>query len=182
MSHVERKVGFGPAFLGGVFALVVLGAIASWWFRAAAPKEADYQIQRGKVRLEKRAEIEKEALEQLTVPAVTDPEKGVVRVPIERAMRIIAAELANKPVRPSQVAVEVPYPYGLRPPPPAPEAAPISETAPTPEPAPAPEAATASETAPTPEAAPAPEAAQPSDPSNQPAAPAAQSALEATLP
>ncbi len=120
----------------------------------AKPKVELVEQKRAKQRIETREKLEKAAHEQLTTVDWVDKTKGVVRLPVSDAMKLVAGELSAKKPAPSQVKVEPPLPMpapfdpaAVEPPPPALPSSPqgadiirfdppvaVSETAPIPTP------------------------------------------------
>lgn len=129
MTTTQRKAGFGPTFIGAALLVVTLGAGAVWFFRTGTPKDESYDDKRGAARLAKRLALDLEDSRKLSAYAITDKEKGIVQLPLERAFALTVAELKTKPTGPSSVKVDDPYPHGMAP---APAAAPAAQTAPAP--------------------------------------------------
>ncbi len=71
----------------GLLALVVIGA---------APRGNSYEKKRAKVRAEKLEAAQKESLTALTTYGWVDKTKGVARIPINEAMKMMLVELADK--------------------------------------------------------------------------------------
>lgn len=134
--------------LGATLAVLVVWAIATFF----SAKEANQVLPgteqaRRLARLETRKEIDK-AAEKVHELAWLDKEKGTIHLPIERAMEVVATELAAKEVKASAVTVawvapEMPdYTKAQQPADAAaaPAAAPATGGTPAPAPAPAPAA------------------------------------------
>jgi len=161
-----RKARFSLAFIWGIAGFCLFGLIALF-FRGAPTAGDAYEEKRAADRSKLLAELQEEAHQKLTQPAVIDKEKGIYRIPIELAMQITLKELIAKGVSPSAEKVEI-VPSLLVPPylkpatdaSTAEEAAPAKETAPEAA-APATPAAAESPAAPAPEAAPASPAGEP---------------------
>jgi hypothetical protein len=84
----------------GFFVLVVIGAM---------PRGSDYETTRARARMEKLAEVRKEADKALGTYGWADKQKGVVHIPIERAMQVTRAELAvQKPTVAGPIATPAP--------------------------------------------------------------------------
>jgi hypothetical protein len=113
MGATPRKVGFGVPYLVGIVVFVAFGSVACLWFRNISVKEATYDEKRGEARLATRMELDKAAQAKLAAYAMVDPAKGIVQLPVARAMELAAADLGKKAIGPSSVAVENPYPYGM---------------------------------------------------------------------
>jgi hypothetical protein len=76
----------------GLLALVVIGA---------SPRGNTYEKKRAKVRAEKLQAVRAETTKALTTYAWVDKSKGVVRIPINDAMKLTVAELAQKTPAPA---------------------------------------------------------------------------------
>jgi hypothetical protein len=84
----------------GLFVLVVIGA---------TPRGDSYEDKRAKARAEKLEQARKEATTALTTYAWVDKNKGVARVPIDRAMQLTLADLAaKKPMAANPIATPEP--------------------------------------------------------------------------
>src|SRR2546421_7285965 len=62
----------------------------------ASPRGSDYEKKRAKVRAEKLEAAQKENLTALNTYGWIDKTKGIVRIPINDAMKLTLAELAEK--------------------------------------------------------------------------------------
>jgi hypothetical protein len=82
-------------WLGMVLLLLVFGAIAIAII-GPAPRGDTYEQQRARDRGKKLKDLREEDAKALTTYSWIDKNKGTVRVPIERAMELTVAELANK--------------------------------------------------------------------------------------
>src|SRR6476646_3534522 len=106
----------GIVFLFVLFGLIVLAMIGP------SPRSSDYEETRAKKRMEKLNALQEENKKDLTTYAWIDKNKGVARIPIDRAMEITVAELAQKKPAPAgpiaTPAVQTP-PTGASPAPPA---------------------------------------------------------------
>jgi hypothetical protein len=153
MPEPIQKVGLGARYLLAVALGLLFVGVVAIWFRLQEPK-SDYDAALGAERLKKLAAARDESGAKLGRYSIKDKEKGIVRIPIGRAIELAGAELKAKPVRKSDVNVEDPYPYGL---PPAPAATP--EAAASPAAAPDAGAAPAQPAQAQPSASPAPAAA-----------------------
>src|SRR2546422_7099692 len=93
----------------GLFVLVVIGG---------TPRGDTYEDKRAKARAEKLEQARKEATTALTTYAWVDKNKGVARVPIDRAMQLTLADLATKkpmpanPIATPEPQNEAPAPQG----------------------------------------------------------------------
>jgi hypothetical protein len=76
----------------GLLVLVVIGA---------SPRGDSYEEKRAKVRAEKLQAVRDETTKALTTYAWVDKNKGVVRIPINEAMKLTVAELAQKAPAPA---------------------------------------------------------------------------------
>jgi hypothetical protein len=73
-----------------LFGLIVLAVIGP------SPRTSDYEEARAKKRIEKLKALNEENQKELTTYAWLDKNKGVARIPIDRAMEITVADLAQK--------------------------------------------------------------------------------------
>jgi len=78
-----------------LFGLIVLAVIGP------SPRTSDYEETRAKKRMEKLKTLHEETQKELTTYAWVDKNKGVARVPVERAMELTVAELAQKKPAPA---------------------------------------------------------------------------------
>src|SRR5438874_1894234 len=149
MPNGHRTATLGITFVWGILAFCGFAFIAWVLFRFAAPAET-IEDERVTARLEKRTALEKEN-DKLNHYSWKDQKAGTVQLPITRAMDLVVADLGQnkKPVAPSQVKVESPYPAGLQPPPGAnPAVAPGPAPGTNPSSSPAPSAAAPNTNAP----------------------------------
>src|SRR5436309_6158013 len=95
----SRRIVYSPApfstWLGIVclfvlFGLIVLAVIGP------SPRTSDYEETRAKKRMEKLKTLHEESQKDLTTYAWVDKNKGVARIPIDRAMEVTVADLAQK--------------------------------------------------------------------------------------
>jgi hypothetical protein len=158
-SRAPLSTWFGILLLFALFGVIVLAVIGP------APRGSDYEETRAKKRAELLKTSREEAAKALTTYGWIDKNKGVARIPIERAMELTIAELAQqKPAPAGPIAA---------PEPPAPAAA-------SPGPAqgsPAPAAGAAQ-----PAASPSGQAPAAASPAGQPPAPASPSPAPAQTP
>ncbi|HWY39975.1 MAG TPA: hypothetical protein VNX27_04190 [Chthoniobacterales bacterium] len=82
-------------WLGVVLLMVLFGALAVAII-GPAPRGDTYEQQRAQNREKKLKDLRDEDAKALTAYAWIDKNKGSVRIPIERAMQVTVAELANK--------------------------------------------------------------------------------------
>jgi hypothetical protein len=148
-SRAPLSTWFGVVLLFALFGVIVLAIIGPM------PRGSDYEEKRAKERMEKLKTVHEDAEKALNTYAWIDKAKGVVQVPISRAMELTVAQLA-----------------GQKPAPAGPIAAPQEQVAPAPgSPAPAasPKAGAAQPAASPAAPAPAVSAASPAQPVASPA-------------
>jgi hypothetical protein len=78
-----------------VFGLIVLAVIGP------SPRGSDYEQLRAQKRMERLRALREESLKDSTTYAWVDKTKGVARIPIDRAMELTVAELAEKKPAPA---------------------------------------------------------------------------------
>ena len=78
-----------------LFGLIVLAVIGP------SPRTSDYEETRAKKRMEKLKTLHEETQKDLTTYAWVDKNKGVARIPIDRAMEVTVADLAQKKPAPA---------------------------------------------------------------------------------
>src|SRR5437899_6112308 len=78
-----------------LFGLIVLAVIGP------SPRGSDYEQMRAQKRMERLKTLREESHKELTTYAWVDKNKGVARIPIDRAMEVIVAELAQKKPAPA---------------------------------------------------------------------------------
>src|SRR5260370_25034821 len=81
---------FGIVLFFALFGVIVLAIIGP------APRGSDYEETRAKKRVENLKTVREEADKALTTYGWIDKNKGVARVPIERAMELTVAELEKQ--------------------------------------------------------------------------------------
>jgi hypothetical protein len=120
MAETEsaRRIAYSPTpfstWLGIVclfvlFGLIVLAVIGP------SPRGSDYEQTRAQKRMERLKALHEENLKELTTYAWVDKNKGVARIPIDRAMELTGAELAQKkpaPAGPIATPATQPAPAG----------------------------------------------------------------------
>lgn len=121
METEHRNASFSGTFILTIFAIVLVAGLAAAWLRLNGVTES-YDDARAKLRALKLQQLHSADHKEMTSYGWANKEKGLVRIPIEKAMQLVGAELKSKPVQPSAVQVENPYPAGLMSP-----AAPVSE-------------------------------------------------------
>src|SRR6478736_848858 len=89
-SRAPFSTWLGIVCLFVLFALIVLAVIGP------SPRTSDYEEARAKKRMEKLKALHEETQKDLTTYAWVDKNKGVARVPIDRAMEVTVADLAQK--------------------------------------------------------------------------------------
>lgn len=134
MAETEsaRRIAYSPTpfstWLGIVclfvlFGLIVLAVIGP------SPRGSDYEQTRAQKRMERLKALREENQKDLTTYAWVDKNKGVARIPIDRAMELTVAQLAQKkpaPAGPIATPAAQPAPAGASP---APAASPPSGAA-----------------------------------------------------
>jgi hypothetical protein len=111
-----------------LFGLIVLAVIGP------SPRTSDYEETRAKKRMEKLKTLHEETQKELTTYAWVDKNKGVARIPIDRAMEVTVADLAQKkpaPAGPIAVPAAQAAPAGTSPAPAAPQGAAVSSPPPS---------------------------------------------------
>src|SRR5438045_3671295 len=86
---------FGIVLLFTLFGVIVLAIIGP------SPRRTDYEETRAKKRVENLKTLRDEADKALTSYAWVDKNKGVARVPVERAMELTVADLAKQKPAPA---------------------------------------------------------------------------------
>ena len=89
-SRAPLSTWLGIVCLFVLFGLIVLAVIGP------SPRSSDYEETRAKKRIEKLKTLHEENQKELTTYAWVDKNKGVARIPIDRAMELTLAELAQK--------------------------------------------------------------------------------------
>jgi hypothetical protein len=172
-SRAPFSTWLGVVLLFALFGVIVLAIIGPM------PRGSDYEETRARKRMENLKTAREEAEKALTTYAWVDKNKGVVRIPISRAMELATTDLAHKkPVAAGPIAT----------PPPA-QASPAGAASPAASPAPAASKPSATQAAGSPSASvPSGSASPPSQTAGSPSAaaqsspPAAASASPATSP
>jgi hypothetical protein len=127
-------------WIGVVLLFAFFGLLAMVLLRAA-PRGDTYEAKRAKARTEKLEAAQKETMTALTTYGWVDKTKGVARIPIEHAMKLTVAELAQKKPAPANPIA-------------APEQSPAPATSPAASPAGSPAASPAANASATPKATP----------------------------
>ena len=118
----------GVVCLFVLFGLIVLAVIGP------SPRTSDYEETRAKKRMEKLKALHEETQKDLTTYAWVDKNKGVARIPIDRAMELTVAELAQKRPAPAGPIATPPAqtaPAGASPAPAATQGAAVSSPPPS---------------------------------------------------
>jgi hypothetical protein len=118
-SRAPLSTWLGVVLLLVLFGVIVLAVVGP------APRGDDYEQKRAKAREEKLKKLREEDAKALNTYGWIDKNKGVVRLPIERAMELTLAELATRQPAPA-------YPIAT----PGASASPAGASAPSPAPAP----------------------------------------------
>ena len=122
-SRAPFSTWLGVVCLFALFGLIVLAVIGP------STRTSDYEEMRAKKRMEKLKALHEENQKELTTYAWLDKNKGVARIPIDRAMELTVADLAQKKPAPAgpiatpaaQAASAAAPPAGGSPAPAAPE-------------------------------------------------------------
>jgi hypothetical protein len=94
-SRAPFSTWLGIVCLFVLFGLIVLAVIGP------SPRTSDYEETRAKKRMEKLKTLHEESQKELTTYAWLDKNKGVARIPIDRAMELTVADLAQKKPAPA---------------------------------------------------------------------------------
>ena len=94
-SRAPFSTWLGIVCLFVLFGLIVLAVIGP------SPRTSDYEETRAKKRMERLKTLHEESQKELTTYAWVDKNKGVARIPIDRAMEIAVADLAQKKPAPA---------------------------------------------------------------------------------
>jgi hypothetical protein len=86
---------FGIVLLFLVFGVIVLAIIGP------SPRKSDYEESRAKKRMENLKTLREETDKALTTYGWIDKNKGLARIPIQRAMELIVADLAKQKPAPA---------------------------------------------------------------------------------
>ena len=124
-SRAPFSTWLGIVCLFVLFGLIVLAVIGP------SPRTSDYEETRAKKRMEKLKTLREESQKELTTYAWVDKNKGVARIPIDRAMEVTVADLAQKkpaPAGPIATPAAQAAPAGTSPAPAAPQGAAVSSS------------------------------------------------------
>jgi hypothetical protein len=94
-ARAPWSVWFGIVLLFALFGVIVLAIIGP------APRRSDYEETRAKKRVENLKTLREEVDKALTTYGWIDKNKGLARIPIERAMELTVAELAKQKPAPA---------------------------------------------------------------------------------
>lgn len=94
IQHYQPRSTFST-WLGIVLLFAIFGVIAFVMMKASARGDT-YEKKRAKVRAEKLDAAQKENLTALTTYGWVDKNKGIVRIPVDQAMKLTLVELADK--------------------------------------------------------------------------------------
>ena len=94
-SRAPLSTWFGVVLLFALFGVIVLAIIGPM------PRGSDYEEKRAKERMEKLKTVHEDAEKALNTYAWIDKAKGVVQVPISRAMELTVAQLAGQKPAPA---------------------------------------------------------------------------------
>ena len=94
-SRAPLSVWFGIVLLFALFGVIVLAIIGP------SPRTSDYEETRAKKRVENLKTLREEADKALTMYGWIDKNKGVARIPIERAMELTVTDLAKQKPAPA---------------------------------------------------------------------------------
>jgi hypothetical protein len=94
-SRAPLSTWLGIVLLFALFGVIVLAIIGP------SPRGSDYEETRAKKRVENLKTLHEEADKALTTYGWTDKNKGVARIPIERAMELTVADLAKQKPAPA---------------------------------------------------------------------------------
>jgi len=104
-SRAPLSTWFGVVLLFALFGVIVLAVIGP------APRGSDYEETRAKKRVDNLKTLREEAAKALTTYGWIDKNKGVARIPIDRAMELTIAKLAQqKPAPAGPIATPEPQP------------------------------------------------------------------------
>ena len=124
-SRAPFSTWLGIVCLFVLFGLIVLAVIGP------SPRTSDYEEARAKKRMEKLKTLHEESQKELTTYAWVDKNKGVARIPIDRAMEVTVADLAQKkpaPAGPIATPAAPAAPAGASAAPAAPQGAAVSSS------------------------------------------------------
>jgi len=94
-SRAPLSTWLGIVCLFGLFGIIVLAVIGP------SSRTSDYEETRAKKRMERLKALQEENQKELTTYTWVDKNKGVARIPINRAMELTVADLAQKKPAPA---------------------------------------------------------------------------------
>jgi hypothetical protein len=124
-SRAPLSTWLGIVCLFVLFGIIVLAVIGP------SSRTSDYEEMRAKKRMERLKALQEENQKELTTYTWVDKNKGVARIPIDRAMELTVAELAQKkpaPAGPIATPAAQTAPGGASPAPAAPQGAAVSSS------------------------------------------------------
>src|SRR6188472_164594 len=124
-SRAPLSTWLGIVCLFVLFGIIVLAVIGP------SSRTSDYEETRAKKRMERLKALQEENQKELTTYTWVDKNKGVARIPIDRAMELTAADLAQKkpaPAGPIATPAAQTAPGGAAPAPAAPQGAAVSSS------------------------------------------------------
>ncbi len=92
-------------FLLGIVCLAAFATIIVVWTKSESEKVDPINVERATARVKKREELEKDWAGKLQTVAWINKEKGEVQLPIDDAIKVVAAELKQKKVAKTEVKV-----------------------------------------------------------------------------
>src|ERR1700755_2327279 len=106
MADIEssRRIAYSPAPFStwlGVVCLFVLFGVIVLAVIGPSPRGTDYEETRAKKRIEQLKTLREENQKELRAYAWPDKNKGIARIPIDRAMEVTVADLAQKKPAPA---------------------------------------------------------------------------------
>ena len=104
-SRAPLSTWVGIVLLFALFGIIVLAVIGP------APRGSTYEETRAKKRMENLKAVRDEAAKALTTYGWIDKKKGIAHIPIDRAMELAAAELAQRKPAPAG-PIATPEPQG----------------------------------------------------------------------
>jgi hypothetical protein len=114
-SESLRKIADSPApfstWLGVVLLFILFGVIVLA-IVGPSPRGSDYEQARAQKRMERLKALREQNEKDLTTYAWVDKKKGVARIPINRAMKLEVAELAQKKPAPAGLIATPPQAQG----------------------------------------------------------------------
>src|SRR5213594_1502951 len=107
-SRAPLSTWVGIVLLFALFGIIVLAVIGP------APRGSTYEETRAKKRMENLKTVRDEAAKALTTYGWIDKNKGIARIPIDRAMELTVADLAQqKPAPAGPIATPEPQPSAV---------------------------------------------------------------------